>query len=491
MLADTNFSYESELSEQVRKSFFIDGRWVNPSGNKKLDLISPVTETLMLQTPEASEQDVDNAVKAARRAFDEGPWPRLSAAERGKYIGRIADELRKREPLLARVWTAQVGAPQSFTNALTHVGIDIFEYYAKLAEKYEFEQERTYPGGVARVVNEPVGVVGVITPWNSPLILMSYKVAAALAAGCTIVAKPSPETPLEAQILAECVEAAGLPPGVFNIVPGGREIGDYLVRRPGIDKVSFTGSTAAGKAIAATCADRLARVGLELGGKSAAIIMDDADISLALKSIVPYSMPFSGQICFSLTRILVSRKNRDALLEAYVGAVQALKVGDPSDLATQVGPLSMKRQLERVQQYVAAGKAEGATLVTGGGDVPGFDRGYFIQPTVFSDVTSDMTIAREEIFGPVVSVMTYEDEDDALRIANSTSYGLSGAIYTADAERGYGLARRVRSGNVSVNGLSLSPAIPFGGFKQSGIGREGGVEGLESYLECKAVYMPG
>ena len=491
MATNPQFNFESELSEPVRKSFFIDGQWVNPSGVVKLDLISPVTEELMIQMPEASEEDVDEAVAAARRAFDQGPWPRLSPGERGVYLARIADELRKRLPLLARLWTAQVGAPIGLSTYLSPQSIDLFDYYAKLVTNYRFEEERSYPGGVARIVFEPAGVVGIITPWNAPIILLSYKIAAALAAGCTLVAKPSPETPFEAQILAECIEAAGLPPGVVNIVHGGREIGDYLVNRPQLDKISFTGSTAAGKVIAEACSKRLARVNLELGGKSAAIILDDASIPSVLNSLVPFSMPFSGQVCFSLTRVLVSKKNRDSFLDAYVSAVEAFKIGDPFDAATQLGPLSIRRQLERVQRYVAAGKAEGAKLVTGGGLVPGFDRGYFFQPTVFCDVDNDMTIAREEIFGPVLSVIAYEDEEEAVNIANASSYGLSGAVYTADPEKGYDIARRIRTGNVSVNGLCVNVEIPFGGFKQSGIGREGGIEGLEAYLECKSVYMLG
>ena len=491
MATNPQFNLESELSEPVRKSFFIDGQWVNPSGVVKLDLISPVTEELMIQMPEASEEDVDEAVAAARRAFDQGPWPRLSPGERGVYLARIADELRKRLPLLARLWTAQVGAPIGLSTYLSPQSIDLFDYYAKLVTNYRFEEERSYPGGVARIVFEPAGVVGIITPWNAPIILLSYKIAAALAAGCTLVAKPSPETPFEAQIMAECIEAAGLPPGVVNIVHGGREIGDYLVNRPQLDKISFTGSTAAGKVIAEACSKRLARVNLELGGKSAAIILDDASIPSVLNSLVPFSMPFSGQVCFSLTRVLVSKKNRDSFLDAYVSAVEAFKIGDPFDAATQLGPLSIRRQLERVQRYVAAGKAEGAKLVTGGGLVPGFDRGYFFQPTVFCDVDNDMTIAREEIFGPVLSVIAYEDEEEAVNIANASSYGLSGAVYTADPEKGYDIARRIRTGNVSVNGLCVNVEIPFGGFKQSGIGREGGIEGLEAYLECKSVYMLG
>ncbi len=491
MPTNPHFNFESELSAHARQRFYIDGVWTKPAGTGHVDLVSPVTREVMLRTPEGSAQDMDAAIAAARRAFDEGPWPRLTPAERGAYLTRVVEEMRKRETLLARLWTAQVGAPIGLSTHLTPTGSEIFEYYANLCDTYEFEGERAYPGGKVRIVHEAVGVVGLITPWNSPLILLSYKVAAALAAGCTIVAKPSPETPFEAQILAECIEAAGLPAGVVNIVPGGRDAGDYLVRHPAIDKVSFTGSTQAGKSIAATCSDRLTRVNLELGGKSAAIVLDDADIASVLKSVVPFSMPFSGQVCFSLTRILVAKKIQGHFLDAYVAAVEALKIGDPFDPATQMGPVSLGRQFERVKDYIAIGKAEGATLATGGGAVPGQERGYYIQPTVFSNVDNAMRIAQEEIFGPVVSVISCADEDEAVRIANASDFGLSGAVYSADAERAYRIARRVRSGNVSVNGLALSPAIPFGGYKQSGVGKEGGIEGLEAYLETKAVYLLG
>jgi acyl-CoA reductase-like NAD-dependent aldehyde dehydrogenase len=311
-----------------------------------------------------------------------------------------------------------------------------------------------------------------------------------LLAGCTVVAKPSPETPLDALILAECVQAAGLPEGVVNVVPGGREAGDWLVRQPEIDKVGFTGSTAAGKHIARICADRLARVSLELGGKSASIICDDADLDAWLKSVGPFTMPFSGQICFSQTRVLVSKKRHDEVLDAFTAATKGMKVGDPWDAGTQIGPLSMARQRDRVLDYIEVGKREGARLVTGGGGAPGVNQGYFVAPTIFDRVTRDMRIAREEIFGPVVSVMTYDDEDEAVEIANDSDYGLSGTVFAADVNRAESIARRVRTGNVGVNGLQLDPNGPFGGFKQSGLGREGGPEGLAPYLETKTIYLP-
>jgi acyl-CoA reductase-like NAD-dependent aldehyde dehydrogenase len=471
-------------------SFFIGGQWVKPAASGKLHVISPVTEEIVLTFAEATPQDVDRAVAAAREAFDHGPWPRMTPQERGAALLKVAELLKARQPELAQLWTTQVGAAISFTRYVSGQPAELFEYYGNLIRSYPLVDERRRDnGGLVRVVKEPVGVVAAITPWNAPLVLLCYKVAAGLAAGCTIVAKPAPETPADAYILAECIEAAGLPPGVFNVIPAGRETGDYLIRHPGIDKISFTGSTVAGRHIAAVAAERFVRTSFELGGKSAAIVLDDADVGQVLQSLVPYSMPITGQVCFSLTRVLVPEARARELLDAYVGAVKTVKVGDPQDPATQMGPLAMKRQLERVQGYIGKGKAEGAKLVLGGGRPKGLDRGYFVEPTVFSDVDQSMTIAREEIFGPVVSFITYKDVDDAVAKANSTMYGLHGAVYTPDPKRGYEVARRVRSGSVTVNGMIVDPKMPFGGFKQSGWGREGGIEGLEQYFELKTVYF--
>ncbi|HEX6999476.1 MAG TPA: aldehyde dehydrogenase [Gammaproteobacteria bacterium] len=481
---------DRDLRVKAPDSFFIGGKWVKPSGSGKLDVISPVTEEVVMTFPEATPQDVDRAVAAAREAFDDGPWPRLSQEQRGEYLLEVAELLKARLPELAQAWTTQVGAPISFTRYASGQPSELFEYYGTLIKTYPLVDERRRDdGGLVRVVKEPVGVVAAITPWNAPLVLLCYKAAAALAAGCTVVAKPSPETPIDAYILAECIEAAGLPPGVFNVIPAGRETGDYLIRHAGIDKISFTGSTAAGKHIAAAAAERLARASFELGGKSAAIVLEDADMNQVLQSLVPFSMPITGQVCFSLTRVLAPERRRDEVLDAYVTAVKQVKVGDPQDPATQMGPLAMARQLERVQGYIDKGKQEGARLVIGGGRPAGFDRGYFVEPTVFADVDQGMTIAREEIFGPVVSVISFKDVDDAVRKANDTVYGLHGAVYTADPERGYEIARRMRSGSVTVNGMIVDPKMPFGGFKQSGIGREGGPEGLELYFEIKTIYF--
>jgi len=440
--------------------------------------------------PDGTPDDMDRAVAAARAAFDTGPWPRLSPQERGAMLMKVAAVLQRRLPELADVWTAQVGAPISLTKYASTQAPGLFEFYGKMIQTYPIVDERKRDDGrVARVVHEPVGVVAAITPWNAPMVLLCYKVAAALAAGCTVVSKPAPETPMDAYLLAECIEEAGLPAGVFNVVPAGRETGDYLVRHTGIDKVSFTGSTAAGRTIMAACAARMARCSFELGGKSAAIVLDDADIGQVLPSLVPFSMPITGQVCFSLTRVLVPRSRAAEVRDAYVAAIRTVKVGDPFDASTQMGPLTMKRQLTRVQGYIEKGRAEGAKLVLGGGRPEHLKKGYFIEPTVFSDVDMRMTIAQEEIFGPVVSFISYDNIDDAVAKANSTMYGLHGAVYTADAERGYQVARRVRSGSVTVNGLIVDYKMPFGGFKQSGIGREGGIEGLENYFEVKTVYL--
>jgi acyl-CoA reductase-like NAD-dependent aldehyde dehydrogenase len=483
-----NMSYRPS-APRAPERFFIGGRWLEPISRQTLKVVSPSTEELLFSYPEAGPADIDRAVAAARDAFDNGPWPRMAASERAAALRRVADNLTARLDEIANAWTVQVGAPISLTKKLVGQNPTLFRYYADLIETYPFVDERKRDdGGRVRVVREPVGVCAAITPWNAPLVLLSYKIAAGLAAGCTMVAKPSPETPLEAYILAECIEQAGLPPGVFNIVPAGREGGDYLVRHKGIDKVAFTGSTAAGKHIAAACADRLARVSLELGGKSAAVLLDDADFAKALPSLMVYTMPITGQVCFSLTRILVPERREKEFLDMYLGAVSGIKVGDPMDPATQMGPLTMARQRDRVEGYIRTGRAEGARIACGGGRPNGLDRGYYVEPTVFTGVTPEMKIVQEEIFGPVVSVLTYRDENDAVAKANNSQFGLNASVYTADVERGYRIARRVRSGNVTINGMIVDPKQPFGGFKQSGMGREGGPEGLDNYVETKTIH---
>jgi aldehyde dehydrogenase (NAD+) len=478
------------FTPKAPEKLFVGGQWVDAISKVRLEIVSPVTEEPILSYPEAGVADIDRAVAEARDAFDNGPWPRMAPSERARYLRKVGELLSQRLDEIANAWTLQVGAPIMLTRKLVGQNPTLFNYYADLIEKYPFVDDRKRDdGGKVRVVKEPVGVCAAITPWNAPLVLLSYKVAAGLAAGCTIVSKPSPETPLEAYILAECIEKAGLPPGVFNLVPAGREGGDYLVRHKGVDKVAFTGSTAAGKHIAAVCAQRVARVSLELGGKSPAIMLDDADFAAALPSLMTYSMPITGQVCFSLTRVLVPERRKGEFLDIFLGAVSKIKVGDPFAEDTQMGPLTMARQLSRVQGYIAAGRAEGAKVACGGGRPKGLNRGYYIEPTVFTDVHPYMKIAQEEIFGPVVSVLSYSDEEDAVRKANNSTYGLSGAVYSRDPERGYALARRMRTGSVTINGMIVDPKQPFGGFKQSGTGREGGIEGLDNYVETKTIHF--
>ena len=480
----------TSVSIHAPDRLFLNGTWQAPSGKGKLSVISPVTEEEILTFPDGTPADMDKAVASARAAFDNGPWPSMSAQERGDMLLKVSAILTRRFPEIVSAWTTQVGAPIALTQYASKQVPGLFEFYGKMIQTYPIVEERKRDDGrIARIVREPAGVVAAITPWNAPMILLCYKVAAGLAAGCTIVSKPAPETPMDAYLLAECIAEAGLPEGVFNVVPAGRETGDYLVRHPGIDKVSFTGSTAAGRNIMAACAGRMARCSFELGGKSAAVILDDADINQVLQSLVPFSMPITGQVCFSLTRVLVPKSRANEIRDAYVGAVSKVKVGDPFQPDTNMGPLTMKRQLARVEGYIAKGRSEGARLVLGGGRPEHLKKGYFIEPTVFADVDTKMTIAQEEIFGPVVSFISYDNLDDAIAKANDTMYGLHGAVYTADPERGYQIARRVRSGSVTVNGLIVDYKMPFGGFKQSGTGREGGIEGLENYFETKTIYM--
>lgn len=484
------FDPKSELNANVLSRFYIDGQWVQPNSDVPVSLVAPSTGQVFASAPLANTRDVDNAVGAARRAFDTGPWPRMSGAERAACLRRMSAALASRMTLLARVWTAEVGAPVWFANMFVPTATAMLDYYAELASTFAFEESRPTRNGEARIIRQPVGVAALIAPWNAQLPILSYKLAAALAAGCTVVVKAPPEAPFDALVVAECVHEAGLPPGVFNVITADADGGAHLVSRREVDKVSFTGSTTTGKVIAKTCADRLARVTLELGGKSAAIVLDDAELNPTLAALVPFTMPFSGQICFAQTRILVPRSREQEFVEAYSAIIGGLKVGDPWDMTTQIGPVASRRQLDRIIRYIEAGRSEGARITTGGGRCPDYEQGFFVEPTVFAGVTSEMTIAREEIFGPVVSIIAYEDVDQAVALANDTDFGLSGTVFTSDVERGYATARRIRTGNVSVNGLEMASNVPFGGFKQSGIGREGGPEGLSAFLEDQAVYLP-
>jgi aldehyde dehydrogenase (NAD+) len=470
---------------------FIGGRWVAPATDDRIDVISPVSEEVLATVPDASVADMDAAVAAAREAFDNGPWPWMPPAERAGYLLRIAEELRKRVPDMARAFTAEIGAPAAVADAF-HVGaVENWKDAATLHERIPFEERRTWITDAgsqeALIVREPVGVVGAIIPWNGPVGVAALKLAPALAAGCTVVLKPAPEGPISTLIMAEALEAAGLPDGVISVLPGGREVGEHLVRHPGVDKVSFTGSTAAGRRIMSLCGERIARVTLELGGKSAGIVCDDIPLEQVLPTLLPGGFAHSGQVCAAITRLLVSRKRHDEFVDAASAMLSSLKVGDPNEPDTVLGPLVAERQRDRVEMYIAAGKAEGAQLVTGGGRPPGLEKGWYIEPTLFANVSNTMRIAREEIFGPVLSVIPYEDTEEASAIANDSDYGLAGAVYTTDSTLGEHIARRVRTGQIFVNNTGVCTAQPFGGFKQSGIGREGGIEGIAPYLETKMI----
>jgi len=464
----------------------IGGEWVQPSSDEKIDVISPYTEAVIARISAAQEADIDAAVAAAREALDHGPWPRLTPAERAGYIVRLREETEKRVDEMVAAFSADVGAPHALSVAFHTFPIAMLNDAATLHERVTLEEEREWDGErTARLVREPVGVVAAIIPWNGPVGTACLKMGPALAAGCTVVLKPAPEGLTSMMLFAEAVEAAGFPKGVISIVPAGREIGEYLVTHPGVDKIAFTGSTAAGRRIMALSAERIRPVTLELGGKSAAIIADDIPLDDVLPSLVPAGIGHSGQVCAALTRILVPRERQDELIEGLRGAMSAWKAGDPDDPDTVLGPLVAERQRDRVEGYIKLGQEEGARLVIGGGRPEGVDHGWFVEPTVFADVTNDMRIAQEEIFGPVVVVIPYDDVDEAVDIANDSPYGLSGAVYARDPEIAEALARRIRTGQVAINGWDMCFVQPFGGFKQSGLGREGGVEGMEAYLETK------
>ena len=487
----------NDMSRSIRiqhaDKLFIDGRWVDPADGGRIEVVSPHTEEIAATVAEAREADMDLAVAAARRAFDDGPWPRMSPHERGQYLAKLSAALKPRMPELQVAWSTQVGAVQMMAPGMIGGAMASLDFYVDQADRYEFAKEhKSYDGhGIAVVAKEPVGVAVAIVPWNAPFLIMINKVAPALLAGCPVIMKPSPETPLDAHIIAEAAEEAGLPPGVVNLVPAHREASDYLVRRPGVDKVSFTGSTVAGKRIASVCGERIARVTLELGGKSAAIVMDDADLEATAGHLAFVISIFSGQVCATLSRVIVPRARHDQFAEALKAALEAIKVGDPFDPSSQMGPLAMRRQLDRVEDYVKKGLAEGARIVSGGGRSKGFDRGCWFEPTLFTQVTSSMTIAQEEIFGPVITLQAYDDEAEAVRIANDSNYGLFGAVFTKDNERAYRIARQVRTGAITQNGFRMDTVLPFGGFKQSGLGREGGLAGLESFTESKTILLDG
>jgi aldehyde dehydrogenase (NAD+) len=471
--------------------FYIGGEWVRPSSASTIDVICPFTEDVFFSVAEAQAADVDRAVTAAREAFDHGPWPRMTHAERAGYMLAMADELVKAGQKISAVWVGEIGVLARSAAASEPTRGNPYKYYASLAEDYDFvtRHKPTAGGHAGFLAREPVGVVAAIIPWNGPISLITQKSAPALLAGCTVIVKSSPEAPGESYLMAEIAERVGLPPGVLNFITADREVSELLVSDPRVDKITFTGSTAAGRRIASVAGNRIARVTLELGGKSAAVILDDMDLAEAAALIAGPACGLNGQVCSSLTRIVVQKDRHDEFLDALSAAFGSMQVGNPYDPSSRIGPLAMRRQRDRVEGYIAKGIESGATLATGGRRPAHLDKGFYIEPTVFGNVANSSVIAQEEIFGPVLSVIPAENEQDAINIANDTIFGLNASVFTKDADRAYQVARQLRSGTVGHNSWRTDFGIAFGGFKQSGLGREGGREGLLPFLEMKTIIL--
>jgi aldehyde dehydrogenase (NAD+) len=475
-------------------SLFIGGRWVQPSSAHRITAIAASTEEAIGSAPDAQELDVDAAVLAARRAFvDPSGWAQWSPADRATAMERLADVLERRAEDVVQCVSAQNGMPVGVARQLEGAfPVVLLRYYARLARETDLDDIRPGVfGGNILVRREPLGVIGAIVPWNFPQTLAAFKYAPALAAGCTLVIKPSPETVLDSYIFAEAVDEAGLPPGVINVVPGGRDVGAYLVAHPGVDKIAFTGSTAAGRAIAEVCGKLLKPVTLELGGKSAAIVLDDADLDLQTvgQKLFTATLLNNGQTCFLGTRVLAPRTRYAEIVDLFTAFAESLTVGNALDDATQIGPLATAGQRARVERYIAKGRGDGARITYGGGRPAGMDKGWFVEPTVFADVDNHHTIAQQEIFGPVLSIIPYSDDQEAVRIANDSDYGLGGTVWTSDPDRGLAVAKLIQTGTIGVNTYLPDPAAPFGGVKASGLGRELGPEGLHSYQQLKSIYL--
>ena len=476
-----------------RDALFINGGWVAPSTSSRTTVLNAATEEVLGTVPLADVADVDRAVAAARNAAEKSAWSQASPADRAAAMTRFADELQKRSGELARTVSQENGMPIGLSEAFEGgFAIGLLRYYADLAATMSVEDVRPSQMGLQTVVRRsPAGVVAAIVPWNYPVVLAMSKIAPALAAGCSVVVKPSPPaTVLDWCIVAEAAEAAGIPPGVINWVPGGPDVGAYLVAHPGVDKVAFTGSTASGRSIATVCAGLLRPVTLELGGKSAAILLDDVDMDAIMPNLQFITFMNNGQTCVTCSRILAPAGRYDEVVDALATRVSMLRVGDPLDPHTEIGPMATAAHRDRVERYIEKGRGE-ARLVAGGGRPKGIDKGWFVEPTVFAYMTNDATIAQEEIFGPVLSVIPYDDEADAVRIANDSVFGLGGTVFSADTERAKNIARQVHTGTIGINGYPVAIGSPFGGVKDSGSGREFGPEALNGYLNLKSMYIAG
>ncbi|KUI05099.1 aldehyde dehydrogenase [Mycolicibacterium acapulense] len=470
---------------------FIGGKWVEPATSDVIEVHSPATGELVGKVPLASAADVDAACAAARKAFDEGPWPHKSPQERAAVLAAAVKLMEERGDELKFLLAAETGQPQTIVDMMQYgAAMSSFQYYAGAADKFPWKEIRDGIYGQTMVVREPIGVVGAVTAWNVPFFLAANKLGPALLAGCTVVLKPAAETPLSVFAMAEMFAEAGLPDGVLSIVPGGPETGRALTANDQIDKYTFTGSSAVGKEIAKIAAEKLKPCTLELGGKSAAIILEDADLDSTLPMLGFSGVMNSGQACVAQTRILAPRSRYDEVVEKIANFIGAMPVGLPDDPNAAIGPLISEKQRDRVESYIKKGVDEGARLVTGGGRPEGLDNGWFVEPTVFADVDNSMTIAQEEIFGPVLAVIPYETEEDAIRIANDSVYGLAGSVWTTDNKKALEVASKIRTGTYAVNMYAFDPGAPFGGYKNSGIGRENGPEGIEAYVEHKSVLLP-
>jgi aldehyde dehydrogenase (NAD+) len=475
------------------ETLFIGGEWVSPSSAATIEVHNASTGEFVGTVPDGADADIDAAVAAARRAFDDpSGWSSWEPAQRAAALERLAVQLEARMQDIGRLVSIQNGMPIMLSPFVEGAGpAGTLRYMASLAVSSPVEEDTArFAGGDLIIRHEPIGVIAGIVPWNYPQTLSAFKYAPALAAGNTIVLKPSPETVLDSYVFAEAVIAADLPPGVVNVVPGGRDLGAYLVQHPDIDKVAFTGSTAAGRAIAEVCGRLLRPVSLELGGKSAAIILDDADLDLAKigQGLFAATLINSGQTCYASTRILAPQSRYAEVVDTFAAFASSLLVGDALDPATMIGPLVAERQRDRVEGYIAKGISDGARLVVGGGRPAGLDQGWFVEPTIFADVDNKSTIAQEEIFGPVLSIIQYTDEDDAIRLANESDYGLGGSVWTPDLDRARRVIRRVRTGTMGINNYMPDPAGPWGGVKSSGLGRELGPGAIAAYQNLKTVY---
>jgi betaine-aldehyde dehydrogenase len=469
------------------QDLYIGGEWVPSQGQEMIAVISPATGGEIESFPAPTVADADRAVSGARTAFDSGPWPRMTIAERAEHVRRFRDAFAARNEDFSQAWLTESGPTISHCRMLHGAVPLLFDDLIAQARSLELRERRELPDGPVELVREPIGVALTIMPWNGPALYLAMKVMPALIAGCTVIVKMAAESQLTARLTGELADEAGFPPGVLSVLAASTEVSAHLVAHPGVDKVSFTGSIPAGRAVMAACAQRIAKVTLELGGKSAAILLDDVDVEQVLDTLVPGFIAHSGQVCIALTRLLVPRCRQDEIVSALVQRLGAMKVGDPTHEDTQIGPLGSRQQLGRVEEYAASGLEQGARLALGGQRPEGLGEGFYYEPTVFVDVTPDMRVAREEIFGPVLCVITYDDVEEAIRIANDTEYGLNASVYGGDQALARSVAGRLQAGNVAVNTAGISFFAPFGGVKQSGIGKELGAEGIQEFLQVKSI----